>query len=269
MALWEGRRAGPAEGPAMPHILVTDVSASSPGGQSPAAWGSPVTAPNPQPEPEPPRAAEEDAESVSKPASEHEASEDGGSSLGSSPVALDLVEKEWLQGAASGHLLTLSHLLKQEPSLATRKDFTSTALHWAAKHGKEDMASLLVAAGADVNMRAGYTPLHIAALHGHRQVMDLLVRSYGAKQNVRDYSGHLARHYLRADKPLDRAATMPQLPEVHGRNRALACLLLPKGSSRARKCWGSAEDLMEEEERGQAQHLTVPDSYRTVRKFSR
>ncbi|XP_077687956.1 uncharacterized protein LOC144273342 isoform X3 [Eretmochelys imbricata] len=30
-----------------------------------------------------------------------------------------------------------------------------TALHWAAKHGKEDMASLLVAAGADVNMRAG------------------------------------------------------------------------------------------------------------------
>ncbi|XP_077687954.1 uncharacterized protein LOC144273342 isoform X1 [Eretmochelys imbricata] len=144
-----------------------------------------------------------------------------------------------------------------------------TALHWAAKHGKEDMASLLVAAGADVNMRAGYTPLHIAALHGHRQVMDLLVRSYGAKQNVRDYSGHLARHYLRADKPLDRAATMPQLPEVHGRNRALACLLLPKGSSRARKRWGSAEDLMEEEEWGQAQHLTVPDSYRTVRKFSR
>ncbi|XP_043382983.1 ankyrin repeat domain-containing protein SOWAHC [Chelonia mydas] len=322
MALWEGRRAGPAEGPAMPHILVTDVSASSPGGQSPAAWGSlegaPATAPNPQPEPEPPRAAEEDAESVSKPASDQDASEDGGSSLGSSPVALDLVEKEWLQGAASGHLLTLSHLLKQEPSLATRKDFTSgvlaavphvgpvpcwlwgpramlltrlllcptllpvpagaathlgreqfTALHWAAKHGKEDMASLLVAAGADVNMRAhgGYTPLHIAALHGHRQVMDLLVRSYGAKQNVRDYSGHLARHYLRAEKPLDRAAMMPQLPAVHGRNRVLACLLLPKGQ--ARKRWGSAEDLMEEEERGQAQHLTVPDSYRTVRKFSR
>ncbi|CAM5097808.1 unnamed protein product [Natator depressus] len=129
MALWEGRRAGPAEGPAMPHILVTDVSALSPGGQSPAACGSlegaPATAPNPQPEPEPPRAAEEDAESVSKPASEQDASEDGGSNLGSSPVALDLVEKEWLQGAASGHLLTLSHLLKQEPSLATRKDFTS------------------------------------------------------------------------------------------------------------------------------------------------
>ncbi|XP_039355074.1 ankyrin repeat domain-containing protein SOWAHA-like isoform X5 [Mauremys reevesii] len=155
MALWEGPRAGPEEGPALPHILVTDFSASST-----AAWGSlegvTATALNPQPEPEPPGAAEEDAESVSKPESEQDASEDGGSSLGSSSVALDPVEKEWLQGAASGHLLTLSHLLKQEPSLATRKDFTSgfTALHWAAKHGQEDLASLLVAAGADVNSRS-------------------------------------------------------------------------------------------------------------------
>nr|XP_032646892.1 uncharacterized protein LOC116831187 isoform X1 [Chelonoidis abingdonii] len=115
----------------------------------------------------------------------------------------------------------------------------------------------------------GYTPLHIAALHGHRQVMDLLIQSYGAKQNVRDYSGHLARHYLGAEKPRDRAATLPHLPAVRGRNRALACLPLPKGSGQARKRWGSAEDLTEEEERGQAQHLTVPASYRAVRKFSR
>ncbi|KAM9120829.1 uncharacterized protein ACDP82_014734 isoform 3-T6 [Pangshura tecta] len=155
MALWEGPRAGPEEGPALPHILVTDFSASST-----AAWGSlegvPATAPDPQPEPEPPRAAEEDAESISKPESEQDASEDGGSSLGSSSVALDPVEKEWLQGAASGHLLTLSHLLKQEPSLATRKASVAlvTALHWAAKHGQEDLASLLVAAGADVNSRS-------------------------------------------------------------------------------------------------------------------
>nr|XP_042698486.1 ankyrin repeat domain-containing protein SOWAHC-like isoform X26 [Chrysemys picta bellii] len=212
MALWEAPQAGPEEEAALPHILVTDFSASST-----AAWGSlegvPATAPDPQPESEPPRAAEEDAESVSK----------------------------------------------------------FTALHWAAKHGKEDLVSLLVAAGADVNTRSqgGYTPLHIAALHGHRQVMDLLVRSYGAKQNVRDHSGHLARHYLGAEKPLDRDATLPQLPAVRGRNRALACLLLPKGSGQARKRWGSAEDLTEEEERGQAQHLAVPASYRAVRKFSR
>nr|XP_042698485.1 proline-rich protein 2-like isoform X25 [Chrysemys picta bellii] len=136
MALWEAPQAGPEEEAALPHILVTDFSASST-----AAWGSlegvPATAPDPQPESEPPRAAEEDAESVSKPRappslplpllsrqpeSEQDASEDGGSSLGSSSVA----------------------------------DFTSgfTALHWAAKHGKEDLVSLLVAAGADVNTRS-------------------------------------------------------------------------------------------------------------------
>ncbi|XP_030389379.1 ankyrin repeat domain-containing protein SOWAHC-like [Gopherus evgoodei] len=285
-------------------------------GESTAAWGSlegvPATALDPQPGPDPPRAAEEDAESVSKPELEQDASKDGGSSLASSSVALDPVEKEWLQGAASRYLLTLSHLLKQELSLATRKDFTSgTALHWTAKHGQDDLASLLVAAGADVNSGSvllspsprcspcsdparreyagarrrtdlaagssgqirqwalGYTPLYIAALHGHRQVMDLLVRSYGAKQNVRDYSGHLARHYLGAEKPLDRAAMLPQLPAVRGRNRALACLLLPKGSGQARKRWGSAEDLTEEEEWGQVQHLAVPASYRAMRKFSR
>ncbi|XP_073166095.1 uncharacterized protein [Lepidochelys kempii] len=162
MALWEGRRAGPAEGPAMPHILVTDVSASSPGGQSPAAWGSPATAPNPQPEPEPPRAAEEDAESVSKPASEQEASEDGGSSLGSSPVALDLVEKEWLQGAASGHLLTLSHLLKQEPSLATRKDFTSVSTGPCQAHAPSSPEQV-AQAGAGGGSRNGPIPLHCLA----------------------------------------------------------------------------------------------------------
>ncbi|XP_050773637.1 iroquois-class homeodomain protein IRX-5-like [Gopherus flavomarginatus] len=91
--------------------------------------------------------------------------------------------------------------------------------------------------------------------------MDLLIRSYGAKQNVRDYSGHLARHYLGAEKPLDRAATLPQLPAVHGRNRALACLLLPKGSGQARKRWGSAEDLTEEEEWWPCQPPCQPHSW--------
>ncbi|XP_030067235.1 ankyrin repeat domain-containing protein SOWAHA isoform X5 [Microcaecilia unicolor] len=95
---------------------------------------------------------------------EPDASEDGGSSGGSAAIALDPIEKEWLQGAASGNVPTLSHLLKQEPSLAGKKDFTSfTALHWAAKHGKKDMTVLLLKAGADVNIRAhvsSTTPLY-------------------------------------------------------------------------------------------------------------
>lgn len=29
-----------------------------------------------------------------------------------------------------------------------------TALHWAAKHGKEDMTTMLAEAGADINIKA-------------------------------------------------------------------------------------------------------------------
>eukprot|EP00075_Anas_platyrhynchos_P039378 XP_027328631.1 ankyrin repeat domain-containing protein SOWAHC-like isoform X10 [Anas platyrhynchos] len=198
VALCQGSPAGAeALGAVPPQILVTDFSAASPTG-----WHCP----DPQPEP-----GEEDGEQDAR-----EASEDGSSSVGASPVALDPVEKEWLQGAAGGDLPVLSHLLQQEPALATKKDFTSfTALHWAAKHGKEDMATMLVGAGADINMRAhvstgpgrrsllgpgvpstshlvpgsaptaalspgqgGYTPLHIAALHGHRQIVELLVERF-------------------------------------------------------------------------------------------
>eukprot|EP00075_Anas_platyrhynchos_P039372 XP_027328625.1 ankyrin repeat domain-containing protein SOWAHC-like isoform X5 [Anas platyrhynchos] len=197
VALCQGSPAGAeALGAVPPQILVTDFSAASPTG-----WHCP----DPQPEP-----GEEDGEQDAR-----EASEDGSSSVGASPVALDPVEKEWLQGAAGGDLPVLSHLLQQEPALATKKDFTSfTALHWAAKHGKEDMATMLVGAGADINMRAhgGYTPLHIAALHGHRQIVELLVERFGAKQNLRDYSGHLAGHYLGSVGTLDGDPDTPQLP---------------------------------------------------------
>nr|XP_020662685.1 ankyrin repeat domain-containing protein SOWAHA-like [Pogona vitticeps] len=230
---------------------------------------------------------------------ERDAFNDGGGSPGPNAGALETLEKEWLQGAASGHLATLKDLLQQDPTLATRKDFISgfTALHWAAKHGREELVVLLLEAGADVNVRAhgGYTPLHVAALHGHQHLMELLIGTFGAGQNIRDYSGHLAMHYLRTEAS-DRAPATPQLGPTRGertRNRKRACLLLPKNSSgRPRRPWGSASDLAEEKpdqegwregglpqqqqqqqqppEQGKAPgHLSLPPSYRPVRKFSR
>uniref|UniRef100_A0A670IQF0 Ankyrin repeat domain-containing protein SOWAHC-like n=1 Tax=Podarcis muralis TaxID=64176 RepID=A0A670IQF0_PODMU len=218
------------------------------------------------------------------PQSDRDAADDGGGSGPgvSSPVALEPLEKEWLQAAAGGHMATLSHLLQQDPTLASKKDFTSvsTALHWAAKHGKEELVTLLLGAGADVNMRAqGYTPLHIAALHGHRRLMELLIWTHGANQDVRDYSGHLAKHYLCVETP-EGAPTPPRVsPELspirgeRSRNRKLACLLLPRTIHPAQRRWGSANDLAEEEEEEEPQetpqHLAPPGSYRAVRKFSR
>lgn len=250
-------------------------------------WAHPVDRPSSRPDSPEGRGAkcqsaisQEDEEAEHSPKDiEQEVFEDGGSSVGSASVALDPVEKEWLQGAASGNFPALSQLLKQEPALAWKKDFTSgfTALHWAAKHGKSEMVTMLVNAGAEINSRdhGGYTPLHIAALHGHQQIMNLLISNYGAKESVRDYSGRLPAQYLKPEGSRDAGATHTQFQQARGerRNRKLASLFLAKGGGHSKKRWGSAEDLVEEEEeeeeKGNSHHLTLPTSYRPVRKFSR
>nr|XP_046200362.1 ankyrin repeat domain-containing protein SOWAHB [Oncorhynchus gorbuscha] len=219
---------------------------------------------------------EPDRDSGSKSESEEQEEECTGS-MGSTPVALDPVEKEWIYSAACGCLSDLAQLLQQEPSLANKKVWVPfTALHWAAKHGKEDMAAMMANAGADVNTKShgGYTPLHIAALHGHRNILELLIGTYDAKENLRDYSGHLACQYLNIREPTedDRAAPEEiQFPEFHmaqardrSRNRKLTSLFQSK------KKWGSAEELapVEEEKVALAPHQLIVPAFRP-RKFSR
>ncbi|XP_052341017.1 ankyrin repeat domain-containing protein SOWAHB-like [Oncorhynchus keta] len=217
---------------------------------------------------------EPDRDSGSKSESEEQEEECTGS-IGSTPVALDPVEKEWIYSAACGCLSDLAQLLQQEPSLANKKVWVPfTALHWAAKHGKEDMAAMMANAGADVNTKSGYTPLHIAALHGHRNILELLIGTYDAKENLRDYSGHLACQYLNIREPTedDRAAPEEiQFPEFHmaqardrSRNRKLTSLFQSK------KKWGSAEELapVEEEKVALAPHQLIVPAFRP-RKFSR
>uniref|UniRef100_A0A8C2CZL9 SOWAHA-C winged helix-turn-helix domain-containing protein n=1 Tax=Cyprinus carpio TaxID=7962 RepID=A0A8C2CZL9_CYPCA len=210
------------------------------------------------------REDELDKDSGSK--SESEQDEECGGSLGSTAVALDPLEKEWIFSAASGKLSHLTQLLKQDSSLANKK----TALHWAAKHGKEDMTTMLAEAGADINIKAqGYTPLHIAALHGHRHIFDLLVRTYGAKENLRDYSGRLAYHYLNLRETQLEDHELSEVSECHSltqagerRNRKITSLF------HSMKKWGSAEDLAPVlEERTVAHQLMLP-AFRP-RKFSR
>uniref|UniRef100_A0A3B4EBJ9 SOWAHA-C winged helix-turn-helix domain-containing protein n=1 Tax=Pygocentrus nattereri TaxID=42514 RepID=A0A3B4EBJ9_PYGNA len=190
--------------------------------------------------------------------SESEQEEECTGSVGSTPVALDPIEKEWIYSAACGRLTHLTQLLKQDASLANKK--VRTALHWAAKHGKEDMAVAMADAGADVNTKAGYTPLHIAALHGHRHIIDLLITTYGAKENLRDYSGHLASHYLNMQRIAEESSELTQVNER--RNRKLTSLF------QSRKKWGSAEDLAPVPEERTAPHQLMIPAFRP-RKFSR
>ncbi|XP_034533386.1 ankyrin repeat domain-containing protein SOWAHC-like [Notolabrus celidotus] len=121
-------------------------------------------------------------------------------------VTLDPMEHEWMMCASDGEWGSLFPLLASEPSLVLRKDFITgfTCLHWAAKHGKPELIAMIinfskqhhVPISVDARSNMGYTPLHVAAMHNHMEVVKLLVGAYGADVEIRDYSGRKACQYL-------------------------------------------------------------------------
>ncbi|XP_050462821.1 ankyrin repeat domain-containing protein SOWAHB isoform X2 [Cataglyphis hispanica] len=127
------------------------------------------------------------------------ADEDDSASVASQ---LDGKSREWLVRAAQGDYQALAKLAAEEPRLTRLKDPTSTALHWGAKHGEENIIKLIAGTYRDYNKSinettvSGYTPLHIAMQFGHENIFNLLVQVYGANQDIRDYSGRKARQYL-------------------------------------------------------------------------
>ncbi|MFP3015860.1 MAG: ankyrin repeat domain-containing protein, partial [Wolbachia sp.] len=58
-------------------------------------------------------------------------------------------------------------------------------LYLAAQEGHEEVAEILIANRANVNVNVKGTPLHIAAAQGHINVIEVLL-SNGAKVNVKD-----------------------------------------------------------------------------------
>ncbi|TSL61281.1 Ankyrin repeat domain-containing protein SOWAHB [Bagarius yarrelli] len=182
---------------------------------------------------------EDELEKDSGSKSESEQDEESSGSVGSASVALDPIEKEWIYSAACGDLSHLSQLLKQDASLANKK----TALHWAAKHGKEDMATVMANAGAEVN-----------------------IKDVSAKEDVRDYSGHLASHYLKIRKAEGssqlNAGYHSPAQVTERRHRKITSLF------HSRKKWGSAEDLAPIPEERNVPHQLIVPAFRT-RKFSR
>lgn len=57
-----------------------------------------------------------------------------------------------------------------------------TPLHCAAMEGHKDMADLLIAQGADVNAidSEKHTPLHDAIINGHKDVVELIATTKGS-----------------------------------------------------------------------------------------
>ncbi|XP_034760539.2 ankyrin repeat domain-containing protein SOWAHC-like [Acipenser ruthenus] len=64
-------------------------------------------------------------------------------------VQLDSMERDWFRFAALGNAAALGQLLKQDPTLASKR----TARHWAAKHGRLEMAEMIAKAGVGVSIK--------------------------------------------------------------------------------------------------------------------
>ncbi|XP_077623384.1 ankyrin repeat domain-containing protein SOWAHC [Crocuta crocuta] len=142
-----------------------------------------------------------DSDSASIASSSAEEESSGGGS-----VTLDPLEHAWMLSASDGKWDSLEGLLTCEPGLLAKRDFITgfTCLHWAAKHGRQELLAMLVNFAnkhqlpVNINARTsgGYTALHLAAMHGHVEVVKLLVGAYDADVDIRDYSGKKASQYL-------------------------------------------------------------------------
>ncbi|NXF85971.1 SWAHB protein, partial [Eubucco bourcierii] len=121
-------------------------------------------------------------------------------------VPLGQREHAWLVAVSAGRWARVRGLFLEEPELALQRDFMSgfTVLHWLAKHGDgpglQELAAAARQAGLalDVDARSGcgYTPLHLAAIHGHQFVIKVLVLQLGCQVQIRDSSGRRPWEYL-------------------------------------------------------------------------
>ena len=66
------------------------------------------------------------------------------------------LDKEWMLAGAEGDMDNLQRLLKKDITLLNQKGFLNgyTALHWAAKHGRMDILTMLLMKGALPDMKS-------------------------------------------------------------------------------------------------------------------
>lgn len=135
---------------------------------------------------------------------------DGSFSSKHSSIPLDSREHNWFVKAATGSWTDIYALFRNDPNLLSKRDFISgfTVVHWIAKHGDHRVLNTLwygvdkVGMTLDVNAKTlcGYTPLHLAAIHGHKKLIRLLVHKFKADVRIRDSSGKRPWQYLSKDE---------------------------------------------------------------------
>uniref|UniRef100_A0A4W6D6L0 SOWAHA-C winged helix-turn-helix domain-containing protein n=1 Tax=Lates calcarifer TaxID=8187 RepID=A0A4W6D6L0_LATCA len=132
-------------------------------------------------------------------------------------VPLEPREHTWLVKGAAGAWPDIYSLFREDSSLLNKRDFISgfTVLHWIAKHGDHRVLNTLwyvyfalshsLLLFFDINARStcGHTPLHIAAIHGNKNIMRLLVNKFSADVRLRDTAGKRPWQYLSHTAPVE------------------------------------------------------------------
>ncbi|XP_022647485.1 uncharacterized protein LOC111244521 isoform X2 [Varroa destructor] len=114
---------------------------------------------------------------------------------------LDPLRREFCRKAMTCDYQAMQKMLQEDSSLARAIDYVLgyNALHWAAKYGNCDIVKLIAGTyNVDPNIRtrgAGQTPLHIAYMFNQKAIIDLLIMTYGAQKDIRDFSGRRPDFY--------------------------------------------------------------------------
>lgn len=127
---------------------------------------------------------------------------------GPSSIKLDKNPHELMSlhlAAAAGQIEIVRFLLSPpisvNPNAVCMNHFT--ALHSAAMNGHADVCDILLRSGAEVNIQTvpqGYTPLHSAAFAGHMDAIRVLLK-HGADKRIQNY---------RNERPADTAMRQGQ-----------------------------------------------------------
>src|SRR5215467_14416356 len=107
------------------------------------------------------------------------------------------VESPLADAAMNGNRDVVRALLQQHADVNAAQGDGTTALHWAVYRDDADMASLLIAAGANViaKTRVGsITPMFMAAKNGNATIIQMLLKA-GVNPNSTDTNGTTALMY--------------------------------------------------------------------------
>jgi len=110
---------------------------------------------------------------------------------------MPLCGEEIHNAAKQGNLAKVKSILAERPKLVNTQDKRSyTPLHIAAYLGHKDIVEILIANGADVRLedKDGRCPLHCAVCHDHKQVAEVLITDK-ADVNAKDKNSRTALHF--------------------------------------------------------------------------